>query len=223
MFKVWKIGCKPFDLKEFEKETGMNIYDYLKYSDEHNFVAIGWKRLGNLKNYNNFNEIVAKMKVDGGKYNKTSEQIFDFANNIKEGHIILHYEHNFKIHNVGKVVPWEDGSIYKYVIDNNLKGFARHRIKIIQLFDGRSFKADFSKWQDTIHEFKEEDLNLIQDKELRDFLYKELLNKDKADSSDDNKAGKNNFQNCRNLIFYGPPGTGKTFKTKARAVGIIHN
>lgn|GEM_PF-6125250 len=70
---------------------------------------------------------------------------------------------------VGRIVRRSDGKIHYQV-----NGEPKHRIDVKWLFDKKPKRADFSNWQDTVHQVLKEDLPKIKDKELRTFLKHKL-------------------------------------------------
>lgn len=216
MVNIWKIATKPFDEDELYKKTRLSVNDYKLISKENNFVAIGWRKLGDLSRIDTEDELakIAQKKGYSLWRNKIKE-IFYFGKNIQRGDIILHYDGNFTILNVGKVIKTYE--FYSQDDDKTkLKGFAPHRIEVEWLFEGRSFNADFHSWQDTVHQVQRDDLKLVRDNELRLFLEKEM-----SEDLSPEKADNNINFSPKNIILYGPPGTGKTYQTKERSISII--
>ncbi len=214
---IWKIGSYPFELDELKEKTGLNKRDYDMISKENRFVAIGWAHLGDLSDVQTEQDV--KIKGPALRSN-TRDGIVSFCKKIKEGDIVLHYGTYFKILNVGRVIKHNGKRPYYFVSESDdktsLNGMAPNRIEVIWLFEGKSFKADFSKWQDTVHKVKKEDLSLIDDGELKDYLLR-ILNKE----IDNETNEKSILPLKKQIILYGPPGTGKTYNSRKRAVDII--
>lgn len=172
MANIWKIGSWP---GLWDNNTLKNKERYIKeYALPKNFVAIG---SGYIPNIEKLSEDELIRILDRNNKLKKKQQILDFAKEIKKGDVILLYNH-YKVC-VGVVKnPYyhvKKGSEKDFIKDTDDENIAPHRIDVDWQFEGVSFDADFSKWQDTVHQVFEEDLSKIADKKLKIFLRKKLL------------------------------------------------
>ena len=192
MVNIWKIGSAPA-LWGNEK-TPTDKKRYIKYAlgyeaeVKEGFVAIGYGWIPDIKKlYAELGEIKAEEKIkeyleehNKGKIWKRTEEIRDFALNIKEKDVILLYYTKSKAH-VGLVKK-----PYYYVLEGDDRDYfgnfdkinrAPHRIDVdwqfkdskVKLFDGVNLT-----WFDTVHQVLEMDLDKIENEELKNYLENKL-------------------------------------------------
>lgn len=194
MVNIWKIGSAP--ALWGNKKTSRDKKKYIAIALSKGFVAIGYGFISeNIKNLyeNEKAEFEKKIKEylerkSKGRIGKRTKEIYDFAINIKEGDvIILYYTHSKAF--IGTVKEHKNDEIYYYVekeTEENLFGKnneinrAPHRIDvnwgIKELNDEVYFEGVcLGKWQDTLHQFLEEDLKNIKDERLRKYLKNKLV------------------------------------------------
>lgn len=172
MVNIWKIGSWP---GLWYNNTIKNKERYIKeYALPKNFVAIGSGYIPNIKKLSE-DELIRIL--DRKNKLKKKQQILDFANVIDKEDVILLYNH-YKVY-VGIVKNTyyhvKMGSEKDFIKDTDNGNIAPHRIDVYWQFYGAPFNADFSKWQDTVHQVFEEDLSKIEDKKLKIFLRKKIL------------------------------------------------
>ena len=175
------MGYLPITKKSM-KEVGIkkkNIF-VERYALSRGFVAIGYGWIRNIKEIS-VQEIHQQLKIKGcGKIGKRTKEILCFANEIEKGDVILLYNH-FKVY-VG-IVKDRDNKPYYYVERNSKDDFidetegdniAPHRIDVEWQFNNKSFSADFSSWQDTVHRVLQSN---ILEKDMNEKLREYLLQK----------------------------------------------
>lgn len=111
-----------------------------------------------------------------GKIEKRTKELINFAKEIDREDVILLYNH-YKVH-VGIVKNSyyyvEKGSAQDFIKDTEDEDIAPHRIDVEWQFNKTPFEADFSTWQDTVHQVFEEDLDKIPSMQIRRFLRQRL-------------------------------------------------
>jgi hypothetical protein len=165
MVNVWKMGAWPgfpgIELSLKNKNEFIN-----KYALPNNFVAIGFKDCkAEGKTEEEIKEICKNDCSYGNYWGKCSKEFINFTKNIKYGDIILLY--NYGQVYTGIAQKRDDGKVYY-----ETKEIPKHRIDVKWLYDKKSKRADFSKWQDTVHQLEREDIDKIKDKELKECLNK---------------------------------------------------
>jgi hypothetical protein len=195
MVDIWKIGTAPGLGTE---STTDKIY-YLSYATgERNevlesFAAIGYgfidQHIRDL--YAGLEEAEriirgALNQAEKGKIGKRMAEIHDFACNIKKGSIIVHYFTQGQAY-IGEVkgpyyfVEHDDRRDYfkNYFREPNPEvNRAPHRINVdwlrsenksAILFDGVGFN-----WNDTVHRIRKEDLDRVDNKEVKEYLERKI-------------------------------------------------
>lgn len=171
MVNIWKIGSWPglwYNNTIENKEKYIN-----EYALPENFVAIGSGYLPNIKKLSE--DKLTRILESKGKLRRKT-QILNFANVIDEKDVILLYNH-YKVY-VGIVKePYyhvKKGSEKDFIKNTDGENIAPHRIDVEWQFNKVPFDADFSKWQDVVHQVFEEDLDKISNMQLRKFLRQKL-------------------------------------------------
>ncbi len=177
MVAIWKIGAWP---GLWERNTAKNKKRFIEeYALPKGFVAIGYGWIPNIKQKElSEEEIKKKLREEKkGKIERRTKEILKFANEIKEDDVILLYK-NFKEVYVGIVIkPYyfiESKSEDNFIVGTGNENIAPHRIGVEWQFNKKPFSVDFSKWQDTVHQVKEEDLINIEDKEIKNYLLEKI-------------------------------------------------
>jgi len=177
MVNIWKIGAWP---GLWYRNTRKNKERYIKeYALSRDFVAIGYGWIPDIRTLSE-EEIKKYLESEEcGLIGRRTKEILNFANVITKGDVILLYNH-FKAY-VGIV---KNKNPYYYVEKGSEKDFidtegddinrAPHRIDVEWQFNKKPFDADFSKWQDTVHQVTGEDLDNIRNEELKRFLAQKL-------------------------------------------------
>jgi hypothetical protein len=175
MVNIWKIGSWP---GVWHSNTLKTKERYLtEYALPRNFVAIGYGWIPNIKKTST--DVIKQLLVDEerGQIQRRTNEILNFARVIDREHVILLYNH-LKVY-VGIVKnPYyyvEKGSAKDFIQGTNGDNIAPHRIDVEWKFNKAPFVADFSKWQDTVHQVFEKDLDNISDIQLRRFLKQKLM------------------------------------------------
>ncbi|MCG7849221.1 MAG: hypothetical protein MIO93_08600 [ANME-2 cluster archaeon] len=174
MVNIWKIAAWP---GLWDGNTRKNKERYIKeYALSRDFVAIGY---GWIPDISRLSEQEIKMYLEReecGLIGRRTKEILNFANVITKGDVILLYNH-FKVH-IGIVKnPYyyvEKESEDDFIKDTEGEDIAPHRIDVKWQFNKKPFDADFSNWQDTVHQVTEEDLKKVRDEELKRFLAQKL-------------------------------------------------
>lgn len=171
MVSIWKIGSWP---GLWGSNTIKNKERYIsEYALPKNFVALG---SGYIPDITKLSEDELTRILERENKLKKKQQILNFAKVIDKDDVILLYNH-YKVY-VGIVKkPYyhvKKGSEKDFIKDTDGENIAPHRTDIEWQFNKLSFDADFSKWQDTVHQFLEEDLAKIRDEKLRKFLKQKL-------------------------------------------------
>lgn len=176
MVNIWKIGAWP---GLWDRNTLKTKERYIQeYALPKNFVALGY---GWIPDITKISEATTKKLLeneDCGLIERRTKELLNFAYVIDKGNIILLYNY-YKVY-VGIVKnkkPYyyvEKGSALDFIKDTEDEDIAPHRIDVEWLFNKVPFKADFSKWQDTVHQVLEDDLNKIKNEILRRFLREKL-------------------------------------------------
>ena len=229
MVDVWKISSAPF-YDDISKRKNRERYEELCF--QNGFVAIGWEA-HNLSGCKTREDIKNKlMRIED---HRKAEEILKFVKIIPQD-IVLYYHGENEVYSVGMVTESyyyisDIEEEFKELRDEDPKKpsdkkypFINHRIKVewIKIGDKyKHFSASFPN-VNTIQKVDLLDLEKIEDKKLKEFLKKEMLNTKNFLSPEDTIA-ESVKSNPKNLILYGPPGTGKTFITKRKAVEIIEN
>jgi hypothetical protein len=177
MVNIWKIGSWP---GLWDGNSLKNKERYIKeYALPRDFVAIGYGWIPDIRTIS-VEEIKRYLESEErGMIQKRTKEILNFAKVIKKNDMILLYKH-FKVY-VGIV---KNNNPYYYVEPGSEMDFidtegddinrAPHRIDIEWQYNKKSFNADFSKWQDTVHQVTEDDLDNIRDEELERILAQKL-------------------------------------------------
>lgn len=178
MVRIWKIGAWP-GLRVYgnvQRDKRMFIEDYaLPYG----FVAIGFGWVSNLRTMPM--DLIIKELMAHPKTTKSlsyySSQLKSFRNKIKQGDIVLLYNRRkVYVGRVNKEYYYVERGMKEDVIQHAQGyNYAPHRIGVDWLFKQRTFSADFSHWQDTIHEVTEDSLlGRMIDNELKNFILQKL-------------------------------------------------
>ncbi|MBN1861911.1 MAG: hypothetical protein JW840_10700 [Candidatus Thermoplasmatota archaeon] len=196
MVNIWKIGTAP---GLGEESTIDKIY-YLSYATgerpevKDRFAAIGYGFIDHdLKNLysagmEEAERIIreALIMAEKGKIGRRMIEIHDFACNIKENDVVVHY------FTKGQAYVGEVEKSYYYVEHNEPRDYfnnysretnpevnrAPHRINVkwkidkqgmTILYDGINFN-----WYDTVHRIRKEDLKRVDNKEIREYLERKI-------------------------------------------------
>jgi len=174
MVNIWKIGAWP---GLWDANTQKNKEKYIKeYALSRNFVAIGYGWIPDIGTLSN-EEIKRYLEQEECRMiGKRTKEILNFANVITEKDVILLYN-LFKVY-IGIVKETyyyvEKRSKNDFIKNTEGDDIAPHRINVEWQFNKKPFDADFSKWQDTVHQVIEEDLKRVRDEELKRFLAQKL-------------------------------------------------
>jgi hypothetical protein len=174
MVNIWKIGAWP---GLWDNNTLKTKERYIQdYALPRGFVAIGYGWIPDIKKLSE-EEIKKKLENEGrGLIKRRTKENLNFANVIDRRDVILLYNH-YKVY-VGIVInPYyhvEKGSEKDFIEDTEGDDIAPHRIDVEWQFNKNTFDANFSKWQDTVHQVAEEDLDNIRNEELKRFLTQKL-------------------------------------------------
>ena len=174
MVNIWKIGAWP---GLWDANTRKNKEKYIKeYALSRNFVAIGYGWIPNIRTLSN-EEIKRYLEREERRMiGRRTKEILNFANVITEKDVILLYNY-FKVY-IGIVKETyyyvEKRSENDFIKNTEGDNIAPHRINVEWQFNKKPFDADFSKWQDTVHQVTEEDLKRVRDEELKKFLAQKL-------------------------------------------------
>lgn len=167
MVNVWKIGAWPKYPGRSRSLKNKNEF-INKYALQKNFVAIGYEDCEAEGRTEEEIKDICKNDCDYGNYwGRCSKEFIDFTKNIKYHDIILLY--NYGRVYTGIAQKRDDGKIHY-----ETRGKPKHRINVKWLYDKKPKKADFSKWQDVVHQLQREDLDKIKDGELKKYLSKNL-------------------------------------------------
>lgn len=179
MVNIWKIGAWP---GLWDSNTLKTKERYIQeYALPRGFVAIGYGWIPDIKKMSEKEIKIKLQSEERGKIGRRTKEILNFANVINKSDVILLYNH-FKVY-VGIVKvknPYHHikrGSKEDFINDTDDYNIAPHRINVEWQFNKNPFDADFSKWQDTVHQVLEEDMGKIKDKKLRRFLEQKLKEK----------------------------------------------
>jgi len=176
MVNIWKIGSWP---GLWDSNTLKTKEKYIKeYALPKNFVAIGYGWIPNIKKISE--ETIKKLleNEDRGLIKRRTNELLNFANVVDKGDVILLYNY-YKVY-VGIVKnknPYyyvKKGSALDFIKDTDGEDIAPHRIDVEWQFNKTPFEADFSEWQDTVHQVLDDDLDKIRDEKLRKFLKQKL-------------------------------------------------
>ena len=205
---------------------------------KNDYMAIGWKELGNLRNYDNKNEL--KLKVQEiynrkGSAKNIKSELWNFCKEIKNGDIVYAKQGTHKI--LGRGIVESD-----YKFDNSQERFANIRKVKWERFDkpidipnelgkfAPKALTDITKYEDTItyleNEFQSQNSltenNISSENKNDNYTKKEFL-AEVYISENDYDILVNLLKTKRNIILQGAPGTGKTFAAKRLAYSIIES
>ena len=203
---------------------------------KNDYMAIGWKELGNLRNYDNKNEL--KLKVQEiynrkGSAKNIKSELWNFCKEIKNGDIVYAKQGTHKI--LGRGIVESD-----YKFDNSQERFANIRKVKWERFDkpidipnelgkfAPKALTDITKYEDTItyleNEFQSQNSltenNISSENKNDNYTKKEFL-AEVYISENDYDILVNLLKTKKNIILQGAPGTGKTFAAKRLAYSII--
>ncbi len=176
MVDIWKIGSWP---GLWDSNTLKTKERYIQeYALPRDLVAIGYGWIPNIKKTSE--EIIKKLLVNKecGKIEKRTKELINFAKVIDREDVILLYNH-YKVYVSIVKNPYyyvEKGSAKDFIKDTEGEDIAPHRIDVEWQFNKTPFEADFSSWQDTVHQVFEEDLDKISSMQIRRFLKQKLVN-----------------------------------------------
>jgi len=174
MVNIWKIGAWP---GLWDNNTLKTKERYIRdYALPRCFVAIGYGWIPNIQKLSE-EKIKKKLENEGcGLIQRRTKEILNFAKVIDRRDVILLYNH-YKVY-VGIVINSyyhvEKGSEKDFIEDSEGDNIAPHRIDVEWQYNKKTFDANFSKWQDTVHQFKEQDLVKINDEKLKRYLEHKL-------------------------------------------------
>jgi len=164
MVNVWKIGAWPgFPGIKLSLENKNEFIN--KYALPKNFVAIGYEDCKAENKTEEEIKEICKNDCDNVNWGRCSKEFINFTKDIKYGDIILLY--NYGQVYAGIAQKRDDGKVYY-----ETKEIPKHRIDVKWLYKKKSKRADFGKWQDTVHQLEREDIVKIKDEELKEFLDK---------------------------------------------------
>ena len=211
----------------FAPGEGAKMWD--KFYEE-GIMAIGWKEIGDIRNYQNRNQIMDELiqKYDlEKKPTNDSLCLWQFANEVKVGDIIFakrgmneligqgvvesdyafeeergHYPHIRK-------VKWEEKGEWPF-------GNSAYRLPMKTLTNITNYKEFVTNIKNTINgEDSDEPINLYKEYNEENFLNEVYISKE------DYRTLKKLLLNKKNLILQGAPGVGKTFMAKRLAYSIM--
>jgi 5-methylcytosine-specific restriction protein B len=194
-------------------------------------MAINWGEIGNLRNFANKNEIVAKMKEIWGaenSYRNNSYATWQFANDIKVGDVVFVKKGTRTI--IGRGVVKSD-----YYFDDSAKDF-NHARKVKWTDKGewtpsgqvaQKTLTDITRYTDDVKKLnalfeEEDDVADVEEKEVEypaysreDFLKEVFIDERSYDTLVELLKIK------KNIVLQGAPGVGKTFAAKRLAYSIM--
>lgn len=209
---------------------GSNAYKWEEFYAD-GIMAIGWGRLGDLRQYKSKNDIKLKAKElyeDGIRdFKNNGHALWQFANEIKIGDIIFVKQGTGKI--IGRGIVESDYEFDETLEDYNHirkvnwvnKGFWEHpgKAAVKTLTDITNYK-EYVQQLNAL--FEDEDSEPIEEQEKhidkyteQDFLDEVFMYADEYDIL------KNLILNKKNIILQGAPGVGKTFAAKRLAYSIM--
>jgi predicted Mrr-cat superfamily restriction endonuclease len=176
MVNIWKIGSWP---GLWDSHTLKTKEKYIKeYALPKNFVALGYGWIPNIKKTSK--KVIKKLleNENCGLIERRTKELLSFANVIDKGDVILLYNY-YKVYvgivkNKNPYYHVKKGSALDFIIGAEGEDIAPHRIDVEWQFNKMPFEADFSKWQDTVHQVLEDDLDKIEDEKLRRFLRQKI-------------------------------------------------
>ena len=201
------------------------------------YMAIGWKKLGDLRNYDNKNELklkVQEMYNRKGSAKNIKSGLWSFCKEIKNGDIVYAKQGVRKI--LGRGIVESD-----YNFDNSQENFANIRKVKWVCFDkpidipnelgkfAPKTLTDITKYEDTItyleNEFQSQNSltenNISSENKNDNYTKKEFLDEVYISENDYDILFNLLITKKNNIILQGAPGTGKTFAAKKLAYSII--
>ena len=196
MVDIWKIGCAP----GLGTKSKVDKDYYLSFATGKNgkalecFVALGYgfinqhiRHLYENTGSEEAEKIIRNALIEAKKGNKPRriQEIRDFTLNIEKGNVIVHY-YMKKSAYVGEVqesyyfVNHNDIRDYfkDYIREPNKINRAPHRINVEWLKDedgsAKLYEGVRFSWYDTVHKILPEDLDLVDNKELHDYLERKM-------------------------------------------------
>ena len=218
---------------------GENAYLWKECLDK-NIMMIGWDEIGNLEQYNDYNEILMKLKDLYGKEKPTNDAwaLEDFRNNIQVGDIIIVKKGVQKLIGYGEVAS-------EYYFDDERREY-KHIRSVNWLKKGewniRDIKGERQVAMKTLtnltpyREYTKKLINLIDgEKNVNESknplptvnvpnikkYTKEDFAREVFFDDDEYNTIVNLLDRKKNIILQGAPGVGKTYMAKKLAYSII--
>lgn len=187
MTNIWKIGSWP----GVGKKTKENKLKYIhKYALLKGFVGLGSDYLPDLtgKSIDDIKILIRKRNSKNKtpiSIGKRAKQVFDFANNILKGDVILLYNRKSAYVGIAKENPDNQSEkSYYYAPEDDPRDFVKdfdrgdrisHRINVEwKPFGKELFDKVCLTWNDTVHQVLEADLGKIKNEKLKNYLKNKL-------------------------------------------------
>lgn len=194
-------------------QPGRKANHWRKFQNE-NVIGLGWDNLGDLRSYENKDNLVNKLKsisqTNSSKKNDATAN-WDFYHTMQVGDIVIVKKGRRTLLGYGEIIS-------DYLYDPNRQEYTS--IRQVKWMKTGEWTVSFDLVLKTLTNITKYESEISEGKKYYDYLIS-IMNEN--NSKIKTLTLRNSRQSmAKNQILYGPPGTGKTYNTINKAVSIAN-